>query len=67
MVREAGLGIAYEQSHHERDIRLLKEYIKMQYENWAEGRQLQPDLNKKRIARYEYRNLTKRLIMLIEK
>jgi len=67
VVREAGLGIAYEQSHHERDIRLLKEYIKMQYENWAEGRQLQPDLNKKRIARYEYRNLTKRLIRLIEK
>ncbi len=67
VVRETGLGIAYEQSHHERDIKLLKEYIKMQYEDWAEGKKLQPDLNKKKIARYEYRNLTKRLIRLIEK
>lgn len=67
VVREAGLGAAYEQSHHDRDIAALKQYIKMQYGCWMDSGRLQMNLDKKRIVRYEYRNLTKRLIRLIEK
>ncbi len=66
VVRGCGLGIAYEQSHHARDIAILKGYIRMQYLRWQEGKGPQLNRDRKQIAKYEYRYLTKKLIRVIE-
>lgn len=67
IIRDTGIGIAYEQAHDKRDTAALKEYIKMQYELYKKGEELKFEPNKKQLSRFEYHYLTRKLIKVMEK
>lgn len=65
IVEKTNIGMAYEASGHKNDYIRLREYIKKQYQSFADTGQTwyEPDL--KELRRYDYRNLGKRLIKIM--
>lgn len=66
MIRKAKLGAAYEQSHHERDLPALKDYIRLQYEQYLKHGKCIWEADEQIMAGYEYRYLVKKLMKVIE-
>lgn len=67
IIADTGMGVAYQQIHDQRDTVALKHYIKKQYSLYCEGKDLDFHLDRKKLKKYEYPYLTKKLIHVIER
>ena len=67
VIREGNFGCAYDESHKKEDFEALKAYLIKQYQNFKAGKEPEYEPKKEVLERFDYRNLTKQLIGLIEK
>lgn len=67
VIRRCGLGMVYEQSNHARDYILLQEYIYNRYLEFENNIRLTFTPVEKKIAQYDYRILTDKLMEIIER
>lgn len=65
IIRKADLGIAYEEAHKERDYDKLYDYICRLYKEFVQTEQIKHNPDKKELRKYDYRNLCKRLIKIM--
>lgn len=65
IVRKTKIGVAYEASHHKEDYRNLCEYLKRQYDLFMKTGQTKYEPDRKRLRRYDYHYLCKRLIKIM--
>ncbi len=65
IVEKTNIGFAYEASGHKEDYVKLCEYLKEQYQSFTEKGKLRFEPNQRELRRYDYRNLCKRLIKIM--
>ena len=65
VTRRCNMGLAYEQSHDDTDYPKLKTYVLKLYNEKIENGHVTYEPDIKEIRRYDYRNLTKRLIKIM--
>lgn len=65
IIRRTKLGIAYEDAHKKEDYVKLYDYICRLYKEFAETGEIEHNPDKKELQKYDYRNLCKRLIKII--
>lgn len=65
VIRKSKLGIAYEDSHKERDYDLLYRYLCDKYKEFTESGVIKHTPDMKELRKYDYRNLGKRLVKII--
>lgn len=66
IIRKSGLGIAYEDFHKEKDFDLLCRYLGMKYKEFTETGAVSHMPDVKELRKYDYKNLGKRLVRIIE-
>lgn len=66
VMNEANLGVCYEASNAETDIKELKSYIKMQYDNVVNGNSVYYNPNENVVDRYNYENIIRKIEDLIK-
>lgn len=65
IIRNAKLGFAYEDAHKEADYDKLCIYLCKLYKEFAETGKIEHNPDKKELRKYDYRNLCKRLIKIM--
>ncbi len=65
IIRRTKLGIAYEDAHKEEDYDKLYAYICRLYKEFAETGEIEHNPDKKELRKYDYRNLCKRFIKIM--
>lgn len=66
-IRETGIGEVYEEENGKEDFVKIKNYIQKIYENKCQGIDSTKEIREEVINEYEYCNLTKKLIEVMEK
>jgi len=67
IIRKADLGIAYEEAHQEEDYPRLYEYVCEKYKEFITYGSIGHSPNLRELRKYDYRNLCKKLIKILEK
>ena len=67
IINKTNIGICYEQSNDKNDFILLKEYICNQYNHFLNYGQTLYEPIYNEVQRYDYKNITKRYIKVLEK
>lgn len=67
IIRKTNIGITYEESGAKTDFEKLTEYIEKQYVLFMKGAELHYCPNEKEIAKYDYKNICKRFLTIIDK
>lgn len=66
IIRSANLGVAYEDAHQEEDYDQLYAYLCKLYKTFAATGKTEHNPDKKELRKYDYRNLCKRLIRIMD-
>lgn len=66
IIRRGKLGVAYNEVHYETDFDALKDYLLGQYQRYKNGEPIEFSPDETVLAQFDYRNLTKHLITLME-
>ncbi len=65
IVRKTNIGIAYEDTHRSKDYVILYDYVRLQYQKFLETNETEYKPNETEICKYDYENLTKRLVKIM--
>ncbi len=65
IIRSTKLGVAYEDAHKEEDYEKLYAYICRLYREFVETGRIEHKPDKKELRKYDYRNLSKKLIKIM--
>lgn len=66
MIKDGKLGFAYEEMCADEDIVGLKKYIRSMYEGYMRNGKIDHSPEKRILQRYDYRNLSRRMIRVLE-
>lgn len=66
IIRNANLGVAYEESHHDVDFVKLYSFLAEKYEEFVATGTLSHNPDEKAVNRYDYRYLSKKLIRIMD-
>jgi hypothetical protein len=64
---KCNLGFCFEEANRDKDEKRLRKYFLFQYNNFIKSGEVIFEPNKNEIERYDYKNITKELLKLIEK
>lgn len=67
IISKTNIGVCYEESNSKNDFRILTEYIKKQYDHFVNEEKLEYYPNNKEVKRYDYKNIAKRYVKLLQK
>lgn len=66
IIRKTNIGVAYETFHHKEDFEKLCEYVNEQYKFFFANGYVRYLPNEKEIQKYDYRNISRRLIKIMD-